>query len=240
MFSRNRLAVLVLALGPAAAFAQGVSEPPVYLRFLRTLGRPDLPLVQSYGQAEANVIVFGTTSISGNQESWLIECHDSFASIEDLDQKLNLETEARIHIGLYLPGLSYRPDQAARSLPKARYFNITTYRILPGTDSQFGDLIRARRANFDAINLDRPEMVYRIISGAVSGTYIFVAPLTSLRMMDNGLAHNPAYAEAMTEGGAANRKLATETVISRENTLLRIQPNLSRVPADFWAAPAQQ
>jgi len=87
--------------------------------------------------------------------------------------------------------------------------------------------------------LDRPEMAYRIISGAPSGTYILVAPLTSLRMLDNGLARNPAYAEAMTEGGSSNRKLATETVISRENTLLRIQPTLSRVPADFWAPQPQ-
>ena len=88
--------------------------------------------------------------------------------------------------------------------------------------------------------LDRPELVYRIISGAASGTYILLAPLTSLRMMDNGLARNPAYADAMTEGGgSSNRKLAADTVITRENSLLRIQPTLSRVPADFWAPPTQ-
>lgn len=240
MCSSNSLALLALALLPAAAYAQGPSEPPVYLRFLRTLGRPDLALVNSYAAAGTDVTVIAATSISGDQESWLIESHDSFAAIEELDQKLNVDTDARILIGLYLPNLSYRPDQAIRNLPKARYFNLTVYRILPGTDSTFGDLIRARRAAFDAINLDRPEMVYRIISGANSGTYILLAPLTSLRQMDNGLARNPAYAEAMTEGGSANRKIAVETVINRENTLLRIQPAFSRVPADFWAPPPQQ
>ena len=82
-------------------------------------------------------------------------------------------------------------------------------------------------------------MTYRLVSGAPSGTYVIVAPLTSLRMMDNGQARNPAYAESLTEGaGAANRKLATDTVVSRENTILRVQPTLSRVPADFWAPPA--
>lgn len=237
MNTQTRIAALSLFVLPFFVRAQPPTEPPVYFRFLRTSGRPDMPLVHSYANAQADVTVLAAISISGALESWLIEAHDSFAAIEDLDRKLNVETDARILIGLYLPNLSYRPDQAIRTLPKARYFSLTIYRILPGTDSIFAELIRARRAAFDAINLDRPEMAYRIISGAASGTYILVSPLTSLRMMDNGLARNPAYAEAMTEGGASNRKLAADTVISRENTLLRIEPTLSRVPADFWAPP---
>ncbi|HEY3441357.1 MAG TPA: hypothetical protein VGK29_11415 [Paludibaculum sp.] len=230
----------LLFLLPCLAFAQAPTEPPVYLRFLRTLGRPDLPLVQSYATADTGVIMLGATSISGARESWLIELHDSYGAIEDLDQKLNPDTDALIQVGLYLPNLSYRPDQAVRNLTRARYFSLTLYRILPGTDSLFGDLMRARRAAFDAANLDRPEMTYRIVSGAPSGTYVIVAPLTSLRLMDNGQARNPAYAESLTEGaGAANRKLAADTVVSRENTILRVQPSLSRVPADFWAPPPQ-
>lgn len=236
----QRCAAGLLFLLPCLAFAQAPTDPPVYLRFLRTLGRPDLPLFQSYATSGSDVTVLGATSISGVRESWLIELHDSYGAIEDLDQKLNPDTDALIQVGLYLPGLSYRPDQAVRNLARARYFSLTIYRILPGTDSLFADLIRARRASFDAANLDRPEMTYRIVSGAPSGTYIIVAPLPSLRMMDNGQARNPAYAESFTEGaGAANRKLAADTVSSRENTILRIQPNLSRVPADFWAPPAQ-
>lgn len=240
MTTSQRCAAGLLLLIPCLAFAQAPSEPPVYLRFLRTLGRPDLPLFQSYATADTSVIVLGATSISGTRESWLIELHDSYGAIEDLDQKLNLDTDALIQVGLYLPNLSYRPDQAVRNLTRARYFSLTIYRVLPGTDSLFADLIRARRAAFDAANLDRPEMTYRLVSGAPSGTYVIVAPLTSLRMMDNGQARNPAYAESLTEGaGAANRKLATDTVVSRENTILRVQPTLSRVPADFWAPPPQ-
>ena len=234
-----RQLVLILSSVPAV-LAQAPTEPPVYLRFLRTLGRPDLPLVHNYVNAKVDLTVLAATSISGPRETWLLESHDSYGSIEDVDQKLNADTDALIQVGLYLPNLSYRPDQAVRNIPRARYLSVTIYRILPGTDSIFGDLIRARRAAYDAINLDRPEMVYRILSGAPSGTYMIVAPLTSLRMMDNGQARNPAYAEAMTEGGgASSRKLAADTVISRENTLLRLDPALSRVPAEFWAPPAQ-
>jgi hypothetical protein len=240
MITPLRIAALSIFFLPIAAQAQAPTEPPVYLRFFRTLGTPDRTLIHAYANARAEVTAIAATSISGDQESWLLEAHDSFAAIEDLDQLVNVETNARIQIGLYLPNLSYRPDQAIRNLPKARYINLTIYRILPGTDSIFGDLIRARRAAFDNINLDRPEMAYRIISGSASGTYILVAPLVSLRQMDNGLGRNPAYAEALTEGGSANRKLAADTVITRENTLLRIQPSLSRVPADFWAPAAPQ
>ena len=88
------LAFLLCAL-PFLAQAQGPTEPPVYLRFLRTLGRPDMPLIQSYAAAQADVTVIAATSISGDPETWLLESHDSFASIEDLDQKLSIETDAR-------------------------------------------------------------------------------------------------------------------------------------------------
>jgi len=250
-------AALLLIFGVCATVVAQPTEPPTFIRLVRSWSRsaPGQRLIQPYADAKAAVTVLGMTSISGLPETWLVEAHDSFASIEELDQKLNPDLwavsgresrgdaddevlgSARSMIALYLPNWSYRPDQAVRSMPKARYFHVSVYRVLPGTDSTFADLVRLRRQSYDNINLDRPEMAYRVISGGNGGMYIFLSPLSTLRMMDNGLAKNPAYAEAMTEGGSqSGRKLAAETVISRENLLLRVQPGMSYV-SDEFAAP---
>ncbi|GEM_PF-2034176 len=255
---RTHLHVIPIALlmSCAPAGAQP-TEPPTFIRLIRNWSRPSpgTRLIRPYFDARADVTVLGMTSISGMPETWLLEAHDSFGSIEELDQKINTDAWAgpaagvrgdsdddalgssRNLIGLYLPNWSYRPDQAVRAMPKARYFHVTVYRVMPGTDSTFADLVRLRRQSYDAINLDRPEIAYRVISGGNGGMYIFLSPLSSLRMMDNGLAKNPAYAEAMTEGGSqSGRKLAAETVISRENLLMRVQPGFSYV-SDEFAAP---
>ena len=63
--------------------------------------------------------------------------------------------------------------------------------------------------------------------------------MVSLRTMDNGLGRNPAFADAMTEAGTTNRKLAADSLISRESTLLRVQPRLSR-GLEGARAPAPQ
>jgi hypothetical protein len=253
MTSRLTL-LLALALFPACA--QTSTEPPVFLRLIRNWSRPPGPeLIAPYADAKAPITVLGLTSISGFPETWLLETHDSFSSIEDLDQALAPgalaglagsagsaarqdadTTSSRVLIALHLPNFSYRADQAVRNLAKARYFQMSIYRIRPGTESAFAGLVQLRRAGYDSINLDRPEIAYRVLSGDTSGTYVFIAPLASLRMMDNGLARNPAYAEAMSESNA--RKIAADTVLTRENILLRVRPALSYVPDDFAAADA--
>ena len=83
---------------------------------------------------------------------------------------------------------------------------------------------------FDSINLDRPEVVYQVISGAPSGTYIFLAPLPSLRMMDNGRPFTPTYAEGSE---AAARKKAADTEIVRQHLWFRIEPRMSYVSEEF-------
>lgn len=51
MTTLHRTAALSLCLLPLPALAQGPTEPPVYLRFLRALVRPDLPVVRRYAAA---------------------------------------------------------------------------------------------------------------------------------------------------------------------------------------------
>lgn len=145
--------------------------------------------------------VFATTPTTGAAETIFFEIHESYASIEATDTVTNLgkltdRAAPYSTVLVLIPGLSFRPDLAAKRLPRARYFQVSTYRIRPGSAAEFGELMRLRRAAFEAVNPDRPEMAYQVVSGATSGTYVMIAPLTSLKNLDNGSIRNPAYAIA--------------------------------------------
>ena len=176
--------------------------------------------------------------MTGPSETVFFEIHDSYASIEDMDKAADTsrvsEKQAQFStILLHLPGLSFRPDLAAKLLPRARYLQISTYRIRPGSGAEFGELMRVRRAAFDAINLDRPEIAYQVVSGGMNGSYVMIAPLTSLKTLDTGSVRNPAYASALGDSGAGFRKLSAELELVREQQLLRIEPDLSYVSDEF-------
>jgi hypothetical protein len=140
-------------------------------------------------------------------------------------------------IAAYRPGWSYRPDQAIRLIPRARYFHVSIYRIRPGTEGDFGELVKLRRASQDSINLDRPEIAYEVISGEPSGTFVFLTPLTSLKALDEGVASTPVYAEGLTDARAkARAKVAPDSELSREHLLFRVEPGLSYVSDEFASA----
>ncbi len=185
-----------------------------------------------------------------------MELHSDFASLEALDQALSavmplrdqderwrdsVMAPPRTMIASYLPDWSYRPDQAIRRFPRARYFLISIYRIRAGTEADYGELVQMRRASRESVNLDRPDLAYEVISGAESGTYIFLAPLTTLKTFDGGTAATPAYAENLADARAkARSKVAPDSELSREHLLLRVEPRLSYVSDEFAAAGEQE
>jgi hypothetical protein len=238
----TKLIVLIVGCWP---IAQVWADPPVLLRVIRNV--QDVDASRTYADARTAVNVLGMRAVSGLDEAWLIELHDSFASIEEVDHALgstrplrnsngrsaypeDVLLPARLLIALYRPGLSYRSDEAAKYLPQARYLLISIFRIRPGNEGAFAEMVKLRRARRDSINLDRPEIAYEVVAGAMSGTYVFVAPLPTLKTLDDGLARTPTYAEGVRD---AVKKAAAETDISQERMLLRIEPGLSYVSEEF-------
>jgi len=185
---------------------------------------------------------------------WFFELHNSFASIEDLDKTLVMPRSgipysdevlpaSQTLLGLYRPHLSHRWDEAEKSLPKARYFLVTVYRVRSGGQTGFADLTRIRRSRFESMNFDQPEIAYQIMSGAPSGTFLFITPLVSMKTFDDGLAKTP---DGPRES-SAEQKLAAEVEIGHESFLFRIDPRASYVSEDFaagdpefWARPKNQ
>jgi hypothetical protein len=225
------------------------ADPPALIRVVRNVSSDDA--IRPYVEGRAAAVVLGLRSVSGVQETWLTELHDSFGSIEDIDRALNgpdrgargafpgsddVLPSTRTMIALYRQGLSYRSDEAAKAFPKARYLIVSIYRIRPGQDSGFAEMVKLRRAHYDSINLDRPEVCYQVMSGAPSGTFIFLTPLSSLRSMDDAVARTPPYAETLRDANAtAGRKLAAETEIGHEFMIFRLDPRISYVSDEFAA-----
>jgi hypothetical protein len=235
----------------SAAVAQSLTDPPPLVQLVRKPGTGGASL-KAYANAGVAINVIGMASVTGLPETWLVEAHYSFASVEDLDQRMatlapvralsdsadplqdDVLAPSRTMLAEYRPNWSYRPDQAIRMFPRARYFQISLFRIRPGTEAEFGELIRLRRATADVVNLDRPDMAYQVISGAPAGTFVFLSPVISLRTFDDGVNPVPVFAEGLADAKAKDgSKIATNTEISREHLLFRVEPRISYVSSEF-------
>jgi hypothetical protein len=233
----RRIRLLVAGIG-CCVLAH--ADPPTLIRVIRNSARSN---GQGYAEAKDALTVLGATSVSGPSETWFFEMLDSFASLEDLDKTLPMAAvgvpysddvvpPARTLIALYRPNLSHRWDEAAKMIPKARYFLVSIYRIRPGAQAGFADLVRMRTSRFESINFDQPEIAYQIISGMPSGTFLFITPLASLATFDDGLAKTP---DGLKEIGA-EQKLAAEVEMGHESFLFRIDPRNSYVSDEFASA----
>jgi hypothetical protein len=231
--------VLLAALAVCSAAAQSLTEPPPLVRLHRHQGA--FQSLQPYADAALSVNVVGMAAMTGPAETWLIESHDSFSSIEDVDKAVRPAQgmEAMDHpssgilansgslIAVYRPAFSYRPEQAIEALQKARYCQVSIYQVHPGSEPQFAELVKSRRIAFDSVNLDRPDIAYYVLSGAASGIYVFLAPLSSLKVLDDGPranADNFAAESAKTSG------------LTREHLLFRVEPSASWVTDEFASA----
>jgi hypothetical protein len=242
---------VLTALLTAICTAQSLSDPPTIIQLVRKPGTGTVPK-KPYARTGLPVNVIGMTAVTGLPETWLVECHYSFASVEEMDQRVAAIAPARQYtdsndpsqddvlapsrtlLGIYRPNWSYRADQAIRMFPRARYFQASIFRIRPGSEADFSELVRLRRATADVVNLDRPELAYQVISGAPSGTIIFLAPIQSLRNFDEGVNPVPVYAEGLAASRVKDgSKIAADTEISREHLLFRVEPSISYVSSDF-------
>jgi hypothetical protein len=234
--------LFVFAVSVFCAIAQTPTEPTLLIQLTRTAGI-NAQMIRPYANAGVAINALGMKAITGVNETWFLEGHDSFASIEELDKALNAVLPARnpqeegfgqtrTLIGILRPSWSYRPDLAIKLFPRAHYFHISLHRIRPGSEAEFAEIVKNRRSGFDRLNLDRPDIAYQVISGAQADMYIFVAPLTSLKTLDDALARMPA----VLEGTRSASKNPLDVEISREHLLLRVEPQISWVSEGFVAA----
>lgn len=232
------------------AAAQLTDVPPV----IQVIRKPGTEAVspRPYAEAKAEVEAIGLTSMTGLPETWMIEAHPSFMSVQDLDRAMapvqraqaaqdpgssqdDILAPARTMIATFRGDWSYRPQEAIRMFPRARYFHVSIIRVRPGQDNGLDELMTLRRATMDSMNLARPDLVYRVISGEPAGVYLVLAPLVSLKILDDGAAELPAYAEPMAAAEGKARNKVADVEIAREHFLFRVEPRISYVSDEFAA-----
>src|SRR5215472_6331054 len=142
---------LVILLVAACAAAQSPPGPPQVLRITRQAVKPGAGAEQekiganvarAAARAKYPANFLALNSMSGEPETWIVESHDSFASIEAAGafventpavkwwlgryeaQSGASVTEVRRLLAVYRPDLSYRGDRLAQDLPKMRYVSV--------------------------------------------------------------------------------------------------------------------
>ena len=246
--------LLLTGLLAGIAAAQMTDVPPV----VQIVRKPGIGAASSqpYADAKAAIEVVGITAMTGVPETWMIEWHNSFMSIQGLDNAMapgrsavraeasgasqdDVLSPARTMIATYRQELSYRPQDAIRLLARARYFHVSIFRVQPGQDDNLMEVMTIRRATMDSVNLARPDLVYHVLLGETASVYVVLAPLVSLKIMDDGIAALPTYAEPIAAAEAKARKKASDVVLTREHFLFRVDPTISYVSDEFAAGDVE-
>src|SRR5437762_8383752 len=89
--------ILLAGILSGVAIAQSLAtDPPPILQIVRKPGTAGAS-VRPYANARAAVTAIGMRSITGLPETWMVEAHYSFASVEDLDQRLSAIAPVRVN-----------------------------------------------------------------------------------------------------------------------------------------------
>ena len=255
---------LLLALLAAAVAGAQTAAPPQVLRIVRQTIKPGggaeqekvgAGVARGLARAKYPAHFVALNSVSGELETWIVESHDSFASVEaarafaentpaarwwlgQLEAQASpAVTQVRRLLAVYRPDLSFRGDQFAQSLPKMRYISVVLVRLLPARDNDFASAVHMVKEAYEKSGSDQPLVIYQVISGAPGPTFLFFAPMASLKSMDDAPARGKAMREALGEDNAAKAlKTSAEVTTVSESFLFALNPRLSYVSKEFAEA----
>ncbi len=234
-------------------------EPPKVLRIIRedikegkasAHEKTEMKFAQTLTKIKFPASTLAMTSMSGLNQAWFLEPHETFASIGDvqavmeknpeLDTLDALDSEyrssSRVTLAVYRPDLSYHGTQLMEGLPKSRYFNVITIRIRFEHDQEFAELAKTAVAAAEKAENDQPVAVYQVVSGGPAGTYILFEPAATLKALDEGQARSRALMQAMGESNAKKfLKSAGEIIAGEESLLFAFNPKMSYVSKEFAA-----
>lgn len=253
------LSVALLSCGTAVVWAQTAGPTPL-IRVIReelkqgkgaVHEKAETAFVRAFSKTSAYPSYLALETIAGPTEAWFIERYDSYAALEAAQQATraeplksaleaadaqdgDLRTNSRMMLAVYEKDLSYEP--VPPNLAKARYVQINTIRIRPGKFTEFADTRKLVNAAFAKSASKQRRVVYRVTSGAPTGTYFIISALETLKSLDpqpNAMTMPEAFGEANL---AKYRTLYSDTVLNSEMLLFSINPRMSSPPKEFLTA----
>ncbi len=263
---RSILTRSMLLLGSTVGLtlhAQGTSAPPPPPNVL-VIGREEVKVGHradhaafeagwpaAYAKYNYPTHYLAMTSNSGPNEAWYLVGYPSFAAME----KDNDMSDASAAMAAELRGLSKgdaehinnNTSMVARLvpgmtggipavLPKMRYFDVTTWRVRPGHTADFMKAATMYKNASTKAKLPNPWVMYEVVSGAPSGTYLIMSPMRSLAEWDSAPADDKAWMDAAgAEGMQTMGKLVSDAVASSTSQIFEFSPKMSYVSKEWKA-----
>ena len=146
-------------------------------------------------------------------------------------------------IAKYREDLSYHPEKF--DVANATCWDITMFKLKPGTGMDFAEMQRESIDLHKRANIDEYWAAYEVEYGSSNPTIIYVTPMKSLAELDKdaSAAHKKAFNESVRRRFA---QAAKDDMLSVENTVLMVRPELSRpsqtimaANPDFWTIKEQ-
>jgi len=193
----------------------------------------------------------GLVSLTGPSEAWFLVPYASQASWgDDLkrqsdDPVLAAElarlsradaahiTSVRSILGAARKDLSHG---AFPDISKARFYEITIFRVRPGHENQFTEAGKAYGAAADRAAPGASYRVYEVIAGLPGPTYIIFSSVGAFGEFDKMMAEGEAAMKAATpQEQTALQKFGAEALINAETQRFRLDPEMSYVPKEVRA-----
>lgn len=261
----SRIVVSNLAFAAVSMVMAQSPQPSAILRFLREDIKPGKSAAHEKTEA-AFVRAFSKTnyphytalvSTTGPTHALFLERYDSFAALEQAmavgdtepfksvleqvdAQDGELRSGERNMIATYRQELSYTP--VPPNLPKYRFYSILTVRVRPGHVDDYEAMRKMVNAVWEKEGSKQRRVVYGVVSGAPTGTYLILSGMESLKSLDPPRPAKTGAEAFGAEEWARYQKMMSEVILSSENVLYAVSPKMSYPPKefieadpDFWA-----
>jgi hypothetical protein len=248
----------VLADSGSAA-AQEMTPPPKVLVIQREYLKPgragsvhersESAFVRAMSAAKWPTHYFAVESMSGPSRALFLVAYPSFAAWEKDNQATeknatlsaaldraaladgDLLTEYDQNVFVYREGMSLRPNV---DIAHMRYFEISLFHVRPGHEKEWEELVKMYKEGYEKI-ADAKWAVFESAYGADNGGMFAVFnPMKSLTEVDQSLADEKKFNEAMGESGMKKlSELSAKCIASEQSNLFRFNPKMS-YPMDEW------
>jgi hypothetical protein len=193
----------------------------------------------------------GLVSLTGPSEAWFLVPYASQAAIGDdlkrqSDEPMLAAELARLsradaaHITSVRSILgAARRDLSRGAFPdigKARFYEVTIFRVRPGHENQFTEAGKAYGAAAGRGAPGASYRVYEVIAGMPGPTYFLLSSVAAFGEFDRLTAEGEAIMKAATpQESATLQKFEAEGLINAETQRFRLDPEMSYVPKEVRA-----
>jgi hypothetical protein len=242
-------ALVVFALG-SVAVAQQMGPPKII-----QIGREDVKVGKgaaheayeakwTHAMTAKNPRTYLGMASLNSSEAWWITGYASLAEME----KENSNAAYNAVMAQFIPGdqeyvsstrniiARYREDMSygVEPLGAAHGFFVRTLRVRPGHDSEYVELRKALKETVEKGHVSGVHsVVFQVIAGAPTGTYLVFSPFTSLAERD---APNEAMRTAMADLGPKINDLAGKAILGSDDQIFTFNPKYSNPSPDMVSA----